>query len=203
MQKQVPIEDVKVGALVWCEGHLFTVRQNVDDVRNRRHVLVCDHAAREGEPVPPVGYRENMTIGRRYGLTVGVEVDMQNAITLTLPVSDDLCADIMCTALEGGIGYWCEARNIKREPQIDGIAQGYICFTAYDAEGSGAFAPRLVDYSTIREGIRRILCGAVKVRSDLRSQVLNAAINDDAGAVDCEGADVIVQAGTLNDITFG
>jgi hypothetical protein len=38
---------------------------------------------------------------------------------ITIEISPQACADIMCTALEGGIGYWAQADQIKRDANGD------------------------------------------------------------------------------------
>lgn len=128
-------------------------------------------------------------------------------ITVNVPVSDKLCADIMCTALEGGIGYWCAADRIVRTDGNEGDWR-YVSFVAYDTENQdddeeAAFKPATVDYSTIRLGLQRILSGEVPIRADLAAQCLTITRGEDEADIDAEAADCIVQAGLLGELMFG
>ncbi len=120
------------------------------------------------------------------------------AINIKLEVSDALCASVMCTALEGGIGYWCCAGDIKRTDAKD---WDYVSFVAYDAEDNDELHGR-VDYTTIALGIERLLSGAVKVRADIRASIL-ADVKENEGNIDSDAADCIVQAGLFNEIVYG
>jgi hypothetical protein len=129
-----------------------------------------------------------------------------STITIKAEITDQTCADIMCTALEGGIGYWCCAGDIKR---TEGTDWGYVSFDAYDDEEVDRDDPEskagfvgTVTYDTIRKGIERILGGQIRLRPDLLAQVATAPANDDAD-IDSEAADCIVQAGLLNAIVYG
>lgn len=131
-----------------------------------------------------------------------------NTRSIDINLSDQFCADVMCTALEGGIGYWCVADKIKRAPRS--ALFDYVSFEACDAEAEGdfnpditaAFQPTLVTYDTIRDGIQRILNGSVKIRSDLREQVLGNVLDED-DVMDADAADCVVQAGLFNEVRYG
>jgi len=126
--------------------------------------------------------------------------------SIPLNMSDAVCAGIMSTALEGGIGYWCCAGEIVYS---EGADWNYVSFNAYDADdpdgddNSAWENGAEVNYETIRDGVARILGGSVKIRSDLFAQVVSVLGGGDGMDVDAEGADCIVQAGLLGDIVFG
>lgn len=119
-------------------------------------------------------------------------------ITINIEISDDTCADIMCTALEGGIGYWCVADDIR---YVGGDSE-YLSFVALDDNDADAEPFGKVTYDTIRIGIERILLDRVKIRRDLRNQVLSVT-NPDRTDIDADAADCIVQAGLFNDVVYG
>lgn len=132
------------------------------------------------------------------------------AVTLTFPVSDRLCADIMCAALEGGIGYWSEASKIVQTttlPESDGSVMAnipdYVSCVLTPAEDEDEFEPQALDYPAIRRGIRRILTGEVGIRSDLRDAVHSGVTHDDGGAIDADAADCIVQAAVFGELRYG
>lgn len=119
-------------------------------------------------------------------------------VTIDIEISDQSCADIMCTALEGGIGYWCVSDRISR---VENGVSDYVAFDAYDAEDPDTKFGH-VNYDTIRAGIQRILNGTVKIRSDLREQVLTV-VDEERCDIDSEAADCIVQAGLFNELVYG
>jgi hypothetical protein len=130
-----------------------------------------------------------------------VELVME-PIQVSLNVPDDLCEALMCTALEGGIGYWCRPKNILRVSRPNHSA--YCGFSAYDAESSEFLGD--VTYATIRQGVQRILGGTVKVNKTITGSVLMEVQRwPDEGGVyaDADVADAIVQAGLLNEIVYG
>jgi hypothetical protein len=129
-------------------------------------------------------------------------------LTTNVTMSDDEAADIMATALEGGIGYWCSAGEIvRRDVPEDGVGWAYVSFNAYDAETRprnegdewDLFGP--VTYETIRLGVNRLLSGEVQVNSDYRSMILAHFTDDDP--MDAGGADCVVQAGLFNELVYG
>jgi hypothetical protein len=106
--------------------------------------------------------------------------------------------DILCTAAEGGIGYWCDWKSTTRANKDGDYLALHGC---HDAEGGAKFKDITVE--TIRLGIERILSGSVKVRSDLVAQVATGNAFNEAGDIDADGADVIVQAGLFGEIVYG
>lgn len=128
-------------------------------------------------------------------------------VMVKLEVTDKQCADIICTALEGGIGYWCCADKVERtgtkEEREAGAEWEYVGFDAYDDEDHNKLLGH-VSYTTIRDGIERVLTGAVNAHSRYAAAVLYDIVNDEMGMkIDADVADVIVQAGLLNEIRFG
>lgn len=127
---------------------------------------------------------------------------------MSIEVTDEQCADIMCTALEGGVGHWCSADGVNRTgtkaERKAGADWDYVSFEAYDAE-DGDHLGR-VDYGTIRSGVERVLSGAVKVCTEVRDGVL-AELSDYRGLagcrIDADAADCVVQAGLFGEVAYG
>lgn len=137
-------------------------------------------------------------------------------VTARLAISDELCASIMCTALEGGIGYWCKAGGIvrtgTRAERDAGSDWSYVSFIAHDTEADepytgedASFQPSMVSYTTIRQGIEALFQPTTKVRADIRESVLRDIMSQPEieGNIDSEAADVVVQLGLLGSIVFG
>ena len=118
-------------------------------------------------------------------------------VTIRVPLQESLLSDILCTALEGGINYWCSLTEITRdEAHID-----YLSAKAWDAEDDSFLG--CITHETIVKGINLVLDEDTKVSSAVRSSVEKAVLEDDAGYIDVEGADCIVQLGLFGEITYG
>lgn len=98
-------------------------------------------------------------------------------VYIGLEIPDLACESIMSTAIEGGIGYWSVARNIKyATPDLEPTASGRqhvdsIHYWSYELadkqedqdweDGEGTEPDwHLVDYSVIRLGIKRLFDNA-------------------------------------------
>lgn len=134
-------------------------------------------------------------------------------ITVQLPVTDELCASILCTALEGGTGYWAAADKIERrdvpaerrayEGEFEYVSVELSDTEAQDEDDEPAFPPQVVDYAAIRRGLQRVIAGEVKVRRDLVAACQASVTGGDGGDIDADAADVIVQAAMFGELVFG
>ena len=130
-------------------------------------------------------------------------------ITIPLEVTDQQCADIFCTAIEGGIGYWSQCRKIVRKlaPALsdNDLADYVSCELAElndDESGYDWTRPIKLDYDAIRRGISRI-CTDDRF-SHLRAAVVNDIRDNDVGCyIDADVADCIVQIGLFDEIRYG
>lgn len=107
-----------------------------------------------------------------------------------------MLADILCTAFEGGIGYWCLADHATQDAEGNYVAL-VDCEDTEDPDTK--FGDITID--TIQLGIDRILSGAVPIRADLLAQVAQSWAGNE-GDCDIDAADCIIQAGLFNDITY-
>lgn len=103
--------------------------------------------------------------------------------------------DIIIAAVEGGIGYWSIGRGYKWSE--DGPTTVEIM---EEEEGS---TWHLVDRSAIRKGIGLVLSGDMKVHESYADTLRRAERHNDAGEIDAELADIIVQAAILGDVVYG
>jgi hypothetical protein len=104
--------------------------------------------------------------------------------------------DILTTAVEGGIGYWSVGR--KYVWSDDGPASVEI---KQDDEDDDTW--HLVDRSAIRKGIAMVLSGEAKVHESYAQTLRRAERELDAGEIDGELADIIVQAAILGEVVYG
>lgn len=129
-------------------------------------------------------------------------------VTVTYTMSDQLLRDVLCTALEGGIGYWSEASDIQTiEVEVNGSPmQEYIGCTLTDCEGTddeGNDWTHTVTLDTVAAGIRRLLSGEVRVRKDIEEAIRSGVAENDGGHIDADAADVILQVALFGAITYG
>jgi hypothetical protein len=124
-------------------------------------------------------------------------IDSPVAIGFTINVSDAFCADVLCTALEGGIGYWSVADQIKQAESGD-----YVSAVLEDAEGDENWK-HTIDYAAIRRGIKRALEPDFNLNRDTKGYIFSAITQQDAGQIDADAADAIVQAACFNTLVYG
>lgn len=129
-------------------------------------------------------------------------------VTVKFTLSDQLLRDVLCVALEGGIGYWAEASDIKTiEVEVNGSPMTeYVSCTLTDAEGTddeGNDWTHSVTLDTVAEGIRRIMSGEVRARRDIEDAIRAGVADNDAGHIDADAADVILQVALFGAITYG
>lgn len=113
-------------------------------------------------------------------------------------------ADVLTTALEGGIGYWSQASEIQRDADLR-----VLSVKLQPECDPDDFEPRTVTPADVDRGIGLILAGTVKVRGDIlesvRADVRELIEGEEipGGNIDADGADVIVQAAMFGEIVFG
>lgn len=108
-------------------------------------------------------------------------------------------ADIIIGAVEGGTGYWAQVSVYKHDcPPAETTA------TLHEIEPASGDEPgKQVSIETITTGIQAIRCPGFSIRADLLKTIKEADRADDAGLLDAEAADVIVQAGLFGEIVYG
>lgn len=122
-------------------------------------------------------------------------------ITVTLPVSAEFVHDVFVTAVEGGI-FWAYIDQYHwsdgdRNPDLFG-------FFAVITDAEDATAKFRVDASVIAAGLRRIAAGPVEhLGEGLRANIVKATIAGDAGEIDADDADTVVQIGLFGKVIYG
>jgi hypothetical protein len=111
-----------------------------------------------------------------------------------------LLADILIGAVEGGTGYWATVSDYQHSgPAADTSATLHEIESGDDEHPDG----REVTTETIEAGIQAILDPYFRVLTHLRAAITHAHNECDAGGLDAEAADVIVQAGLFGEIVYG
>jgi hypothetical protein len=124
----------------------------------------------------------------------------------------------MCTAIEGGVGYWSAADDIVREDDPDssfGLFD-YVSFVLYCTDGGqepvecgnrtdDPCQGHRIDVDGIDRGLRimREDRDDIGWHSTQRAHVIAAELEGDAGEIDAWDADCIVQLAAFGTVIYG
>jgi hypothetical protein len=126
-----------------------------------------------------------------------------NTIQLHITLEDQFLYDIITNSIEcSGLGYWLETRNY-----IDNI-NGAIPSAFIREDEEGAFEEEKgewvkMDTEFIMKGLTAILTGKCELNDSIYKYILEGCKQNDAGDIDAECCDCIVQAALLGEITYG
>ena len=134
----------------------------------------------------------------------------RNAVQIPhMVLPDEFFDSVLCTAIESADYGWFDWADIVqgRDPELPSVPTyvSGIC-TEYDPEEGTPMEgaePVLVDYAKLTEGIQKIVDGTVPVGTVYRASLIEAVRNADAGMIDADLADCIVQAAVLGEIRYG
>lgn len=134
------------------------------------------------------------------------------------PKRNSFLADVLTTAMEGGIGYWSCATSYEwfdpdmtsgtASPAPGGGGNAYATLELTEVPDGGDTV-RELNLDTVAVGLRKISSGEVQVSSKARRTVTvcnisnSTAPEDFRGDIDADLADQIVQAGMFGDVVFG
>lgn len=105
--------------------------------------------------------------------------------------------DVLITAVEGGTGYWAACSGYFWDD--DSPEDARVTLHPEDVQDEN----HLVTVETIAKGIALIRTNTVLLNSTLRKWIVEADRENDAGMIDADGADVIVQAALFGEIIYG
>ena len=120
-------------------------------------------------------------------------------VTQTVEVSREFLNDVMVTALEGGINYWAAITGTKTEQVED--TEMYASATVVDAEDENA-EEFTVTPDKLLEAIQKVIQSDFDLRQDIKKSIISGVLEQDAGYIDAEGADVIFQVAAMGSIVF-
>jgi hypothetical protein len=129
------------------------------------------------------------------------------------PERTEFLRDILTGAVEGGTGYWAQ---VSQYQWVD--RDGTVMVVVGERAGDDAHATlhRLnedesgyelagldLNVETIATGVNAIVNGRVATGERYRKGITQANAENDAGMIDADDADIIVQAGLLGEIIYG
>lgn len=125
--------------------------------------------------------------------TVGNSIKVTTEMTLPA----EFLHDIITTACEGGINYWARAKNVVRDDDLN-----VTRLEVQDREEHTEYGWHIVNKDVVAKGIERILEGQFQISDEIKRDIFIGCANRDAGYIDANGADCIVQAGIFNEIVY-
>lgn len=105
--------------------------------------------------------------------------------------------DVLITAVEGGTGYWASVSDYHWDDDAPDTARA----TLHDMEEDDR--EHRVTIDTIASGVRRIVHGEVQLNLTLRTAITYGSLHNDAGDIDADCADAIVQAALFGEVVYG
>lgn len=143
-----------------------------------------------------------------------------HTLTVNLPLSASFVADIMMTAFESPYE-WFDIHFRKGDAMPADESCSYarplrLCVEHIDCDGTGnVIKTYTIGHADIAEGIRRVLLNEMYkdgariteshalVGEHSRTAIFRAVIEQDAGEIDRDYADIIIQAATFGHIIYG
>lgn len=135
-------------------------------------------------------------------------------IKVEMELTEDFLSDVLVTAFDGNYGgcwYWARPADVEnwltteKDVLDDTVIWKQVFIEDKEDEDSELWR---VSHNVVAKGIKRILNGNVKCHDLIAADIFNAVIFNavatrDAGGIDAEAADCIVQAGLFSDIVYG
>lgn len=125
-------------------------------------------------------------------------------ITIQREMSEEFISDVLTTAFDGNYGacwYWAEPIP-GGGWHIDGDGTWRSVEILDREDDDGSQGPSTVDRDVIEKGIQAILDGEL-IADYIKQYVVRGVLGDDAGEIDAEAADAIVQVGLFDEIVYG
>lgn len=133
---------------------------------------------------------------------------------------EQFLADIITAAIEGGTGYWAVTLRYKwqdvppaevhavimPEEEGDEWAVNFRQTAGRKPNTQDALDAKMahrIDIDTIASGISKIVANKVTVNGTIKGVIVAADLDNDAGMIDADAADCIVQAALFNTLVYG
>lgn len=134
---------------------------------------------------------------------MNIEKSWNCEIKLNVTVTEEDIDDIMVSALEGGITYWCREAEVIGERMGEGWGHEQIArgggLRLYDAESGEHYE---LNREKFLSGLKRYLQnplydGTIELGTDGKKMIL------DCGMIDAPAADQIIQYAVFGDVIYG
>jgi hypothetical protein len=115
---------------------------------------------------------------------------------------EQFLADVLvCIVEDGGYNSW---RRIKAGSyQYDPPAEAHASILCLGDGAPEEYSEHEVTLDTIAAGIAKLQGGEIQINSELLGWILAASAKNDAGDIDAEAADCILQAALFGELVYG
>lgn len=120
---------------------------------------------------------------------------MKLKIEIEKELTQEFLADIINTAVEGGIDYWIGSIDWNRDEKGNYLE---VTVVPEDEEEE-----KTVKIEQLPEVLKKIIEGTFACRKDIRDSITSAVLEVDAGDIDADCADVIFQFACFGELVYG
>lgn len=133
------------------------------------------------------------------------DVTIAGSVNITIDITERMVSDILISALDnpyGGARYWVQNVRVKGNDAKDILDE--IWYSATFEDSYGDHNPKyFVNGEKVIAAIQNILNQNVTTSQVICDTLSKAIREDDAGYVDADVADVVLQVAVLGEITYG
>ena len=120
---------------------------------------------------------------------------------------EQFLSDVLTTAVEGGINYWSAVSNYRWQDANGNAVPASVTVHEMDDELGGYKEPGVpITTKEIGAAIRRIMDINDEIKylgNHVRKEVFAASMDNDAGDIDADIADTIMQVAVLGEVRYG
>jgi hypothetical protein len=128
---------------------------------------------------------------------------------MMLRISEQLFRDVMITAIAGGIDYWgrvtvAEGHLMKLDdPATPDVLDVAFCLVVEHEPSEGEVLKRKVlNRMVMQAGLDKLLSKGFEINHSILHRIIDGVRDDDAGHIDSEAADVLVQASMFGELVY-
>jgi len=134
------------------------------------------------------------------------EINAEGQLVLVVDVTDQFLMDVLCTAVETPPSNWFNFSDAERDKDRE-----YLSVVVADwGDEDQAQSTKKITLEDLRRALPALIAGTMKdgvehanLHESYRMQILKAIMDDDAGMVDANHADSILQAAYFGHIVYG
>lgn len=118
------------------------------------------------------------------------------------PEREQFLADVLVSIVEdGGYNGW---RRVRRDTyHYEPAAEARVSLLCIGDGREEEFSEHEVTIETVAAGIAKLQSGNIRINSELLGWILAGAAKNDAGDIDAEAADCILQAALFGELVYG
>lgn len=123
-------------------------------------------------------------------------------VSVSLPVDEQFLADVIITACEGGINYWANIVTYDHPENPAFTKAEIIDPEVRDDEEDPRDGHFTINLDAICEGIKVALDPETKLSTRFKNELYGAVREQDAGDIDADLADIIVQCAIYKEVLY-